>query len=188
MLPRLGTSKLISTWIWITIATTLLAAVVPGVAWWLALSPDRVWHGEVWRLVTWVFLHGGPMLLVWSCIVIYRIGDDLVGRWGERGLARFLIKVLGGAALVTCGLAWLSDTVWHHMQRCGFAVGDALVIAWARQFPNRVLRLQGLLDVYGRNLILITVAITCAHAIFYGPLAMIPELATCALAYYVDNR
>lgn len=185
---RLGANKVIARWIGITVAATLLANLVPGVAWLAALIPERVWHGELWRLVTWVFIERGPVTLVWTCVAIYKLGGDLVDRWGHRGFLRYMIGVLGAAAAVTCLAAWASETIWHHVQLGGFAVGDALVIAWARQFPNRVIKIEGILDLNGRNLIAVTIAITCAYALFAGPLAMLPELAACAFAYYRGNR
>ena len=41
----------------------------------------------------------------------------------------------------------------------------------------------GVLRLNGRNLIAGVIAITCAYAIFAGPLAMAPELLACAAAY-----
>jgi membrane associated rhomboid family serine protease len=183
MLPRLGSSKLISTWIWITLVASIAAAVSGGLMGWAALAPARIWRGEVWRLVTWVFVEPGALSLILTCASIYKFGGELAPRWGDRRLRRFLIEILGGAAVVTALLGLVSTEVWHRGYLGGWAVCDVLVIAWARQYPDSVLVLYGLLRLNGRNLVTVVIAITCAYAIFAGPLAMAPELLVCAAAY-----
>jgi hypothetical protein len=183
MLPRLGSSKLVSTWIWITIAASIAAAMSLGFAMWAALVPARIWRGEVWRLVTWVFVEPGALALILTCASIYRFGGDLAPRWGDRRLRRFLIEILGGVAVATALLGLISNEVWHRGYLGGWAVSDVLVIAWARQYPDSVLVLYGTVRLNGRNLITIVIAITCVYAIFTGPFARAPELLACAAAY-----
>lgn len=183
MLPRLGSSKLVSTWIWITVLASIAAALSGGLAGWAALAPARIWRGEVWRLATWVFVEPGALALILTCASIYKFGGELAPRWGDRRLRRFLIEILGGAAVVTALLGLVSTEVWHRGYLGGWAASDVLVIAWARQYPDSVLVLYGLLRLNGRNLITAVIAITCAYAIFVGPLAMAPELLACAAAY-----
>ena len=183
MLPRLGSSKLISTWIWITLAVSIAAAVSGGLMRWAALAPARIWRGEGWRLVTWVFVEPGALSLILTCASIYKFGGELAPRWGDRRLQRFMIEILGGAAVVTALLGLVSTEVWHRGYLGGWAVCDVLVIAWARQYPDSVLVLYGTVRLNGRNLITAVIAITCVYAIFAGPLAMAPELLACAAAY-----
>lgn len=180
MLPRLGPSKLISTWIWITVLASIAAALSGALAGWLALAPGRIWHGEVWRLGTWVFVEPGALALILTCASIYQFGGELAPRWGDRRLRRLVIQILGGAAVATTLLALISAEIWHRQYFGGWAACDVLVIAWARQYPDSVLVLYGLVRLNGRNLITVVIAITCAYAIFAGPLAMAPELLACA--------
>lgn len=183
MLPRLGSSKLISTWIWITLVASIAAAVSGGLMEWAALAPARIWRGEVWRLVTWAFVEPGALSLILTCASIYKFGGELAPRWGDRRLRRFMIEILGGAAVVTALLGLVSTEVWHRGYLGGWAVCDVLVIAWARQYPDSVLVLYGMVQLSGRNLITAVIAITCTYALFAGPLAMAPELLACAAAY-----
>jgi hypothetical protein len=94
-----------------------------------------------------------------------------------------VIEILCGAAVVTALLGLISTEVWRARYLGGWAACDVLVIAWARQYPDSVLVLYGVLQLNGRNLITAVIAITCAYAIFAGPLAMAPELLACAAAY-----
>jgi hypothetical protein len=188
MFPRWSSSKLVSTWITVTLAASIVATVDGGwLASWAALAPSRIWHGEVWRLATWVVIEPGPLSLVLTCACIYKFGGELAPRWGDRRLRRFLVEVLGGAAVATALLAFLSDHAWHMHRLGGWAVSDALVIAWARQYPESTLVLYGLVHLHGRRLIMITIGITGVYALFVGPFAMAPDLLACAAALWYPS-
>jgi hypothetical protein len=181
MLPQLGASKLVSRWIAATLAASIVAAVDAGwLASWAAFAPSRIWRGELWRLVTWIVLEPSPIGLAITCLCIYKFGGDLAVRWGERRLRRFMIEVLGGSAIAAALIALISRDAWSVYAGGGWAVRDALVIAWARQFPNSPLSLYGIVTLNGRNLIRVTVAITVLVAIYAGPLRMPLELLVCA--------
>lgn len=183
MWPRLGSSKLISRWITITLAASIVAAVDGGwLASWTALAPARIWRGEVWRLVTWVFVERGPISLVLTCAAIFKLGGDLAHRWGERRLRRFLIEIVLGVGVVTSVLALVASDAWHIARCGGWAVGDVLLIAWARQYPGQPLTLYGFLTLRGRQLVMLTVGVALLFAIYVGPFAMAPELLACAAA------
>jgi membrane associated rhomboid family serine protease len=183
MLPRLGSSKLVSSWITITLAVSLLAALDGGwVASWLSLAPARIWRGEVWRLGTWIFVERGPMPLVLTCAAIYKLGGDLAPRWGDRRLRSFMIEIIVGAAVVTSIVGLVASDAWHLQRTGGWAATDVLVIAWARQFPERTLVLYGFLSLRGRDLIAVTLGVVIVFSIYLGPIAMLPELLACAAA------
>jgi len=185
MLPRLGSSKLVSRWITITLVASIVTVIDGGwLAGWLAFEPARVWRGELWRLATWVFVAPRPSSLVLTCACLYKLGGDLAHRWGDRKLRRFLIEIVVGAAGVTTVIAVVVAPIWHLSRVGGWGVCDTLVIGWARQYPDRMLELYGLVRLSGRNLIAVTVGITCVYAIYVGPLAMAPELLACAAAYH----
>src|SRR5262245_10435162 len=154
MLPRWSSSKLVSTWITVTLAASIVAMLDGGwLAGWAALAPSRIWRGELWRLATWVVIEPGPLSLVLTCACLYKFGGELAPRWGDRRLRRFLVEGLGAAAVVTTLVAVLSADVWRMYHLGGWAVCDALVIAWARQYPDSTLVLYGLVHLHGRRLI-----------------------------------
>jgi membrane associated rhomboid family serine protease len=180
----LGSSKLVSRWIAVTLAVSIIAAIDGGfLDTWAALAPARIWRGELWRLATWSFIVSGPYCLLLTCVAIYYFGGQLATRWGERRLRRFMIEVLVGAALATTLFALISGDAWRMYRGGGWAVSDALVIAWARQFPDADLVLYGLVRLRGRDLITVTIGITAVYALFSGLFTWLPELAVCAAAY-----
>jgi GlpG protein len=66
--------------------------------WWDGLESIR--RGEVWRLVTPIFIHFGPIHLLFNMIMLYQLGGPVEMR---RGSWRFLLLVL--ALAVTSNLA-----------------------------------------------------------------------------------
>ena len=180
MIPRIAASKLVSTAILAILAVSIVAMLDGGfTASWLGLAPERIWHGQLWRLVTWVVLQPAPWGLVVTCLAIYKFGGELAPRWGERRLRRFALHVvLAGGVVATLG-ALVSDSAWLVCRGGGWAITDALVIAWARQYPVAVLRLYGLVELSGPRLVWATVAITSLYALACGPATVGPELVAC---------
>lgn len=186
MLPRLGSSKVVSTWILVTLVASIVAMASGGrLAAFTALAPERIWHGEVWRLVTWPLIDLSPYSLVVTCVSIYKFGGELAPRWGERRLRRFALHIVIAAGVVTSLGALLSPHAWHMSRTGGWAISEALVIAWARQYPAATLRLYGMIELGGRRLIAFTVGFAILTAIASSPFVMAPELVAClAAAYY----
>jgi membrane associated rhomboid family serine protease len=181
MWPRLGSSSFTTKWIVATLACSIVAVLDGGwLARWFALSPSHIWHGQVWRLVTWPLVEPGPLSLVITCVSIYKFGGELAVRWGDRRLQRFVAEIVILASVVTC---LLSAVTGHFVFRLGgWAMTDALVIAWARQFPTRALVVYGLITVRGRDLIRLTIAVAILYALYVSPVAMAPELVACLAA------
>jgi len=132
----------------------------------LVLSPDRVWAGELWRLVTWVFVVPDPIGLLFGCLaMVLWFGPDLVGAWGPR---RFLSVYLGLAAAsgaVTSLLArLLAPRLLGNVYAGWWPMIDALIIAWALIFPFRDLYLFFVLPLRGLNLVYGTIGITLLFA------------------------
>ena len=180
MLPRLGSSTFVTRWLVATLIASIVAAVDGGwLASWTALAPSRIWHGEIWRVVTWPLIEAHPLQLVLTCVAIYKFGGELAVRWGDRRLERFAMHVVIAAGVITSLLAIVAGQ--RYMQRVGgWAVGDLLVIAWARQFPERPLMLYHVLVLRGRDIVRLTVAVAIVFAIYFGPVVMGPELLACA--------
>src|SRR5256885_1878791 len=57
-----------------------------------SLVVDRVFSGEIWRVVTWSVLEPSPISLLFACLFLYWFGRDLAGVWGSR---RFLNVYVG---------------------------------------------------------------------------------------------
>jgi hypothetical protein len=93
----------------------------------LSLSPSRIWHGEVWRLVSYAaflpsfFSPGGPFLFLWSMVILYFCGrevEQFVGRRSYLGLYAALLFVpsvlfwLAGPILGLSGYLSCSEVIF----------------------------------------------------------------------------
>lgn len=155
----------------------------------LALLPDAVWRGEVWRLLTWPLVLSGPLRLLLSCAVLYVFGGDLVAAWGSRRTWRYLAVVLLAAGAGTSILGWVLPGVWWHAHLGGTALVDALLLAWARQFPHQQVLIYFFLPMRGRQLVALVIVVAVLAALYYGLARALPELLTIAAALaYLDRR
>lgn len=154
----------------------------------LALLPEAIWRGQIWRLVTWPFIQGSPLSLIFACVTIYVFGSDLLRAWGQRRFVRYLAGIVLIAGVGTSLLAFLLPAAWDLPQLGGMVVADALVIAWARQFPDQLVRAYFVLIVRGRQLVSVVVAVTIVFAVFYGIAWMLPELLGVSAALLHRNR
>ncbi len=145
-------------------------------------SPDLVWRGEVWRLLTWLVVETDPFALVFGALMLWIFGRDLAFGLGER---RFLLAFAGigaGAAAATTllALAWprLGPGAWSG----SWPAIDGLMVAWAVLFPGRQLAFMLVLPVSGRALLWLTVGGTALYAVFYGVVPYVPHLLAEGLA------
>ena len=173
-------------WIAITAATSIVAAIEGGgLALRLALVPRLVWRGELWRLVTWPFVIPGALGLVFTCIAIYFFGSPLLSVWGARKLRRFILGTILIGGVGTCLVAPVVPIAWWYPHLGGMALTDALVIAWALQFPDARLRIYGLVEVGGPTLAYGTVMVTGLLVLFSSLAPFLPELLACGFALTV---
>jgi membrane associated rhomboid family serine protease len=57
---------------------------------WLALRPDDVVHHlAIWQLVTYLFLHGGVMHLLFNMLTLWMFGVTLERDWGTRRFLKY---------------------------------------------------------------------------------------------------
>lgn len=77
----------------------LLGIVLPGFSWyWFSLDMELVLRGQIWRLVTFIFLPPGTSLIwtIFSIYFYYFIGSSLEAQWGAfRFNLFYLIGCLG---------------------------------------------------------------------------------------------
>ncbi|MCX5659341.1 MAG: rhomboid family intramembrane serine protease [Planctomycetota bacterium] len=122
---------------------------------WGNLSAAKaVFSGQVWRLVTFQFLHIGLLHLVFNLFVIYFFGRMIEPALGSRRyLAYYLLSGLGGGALFLL-LVWLGGVVPNASRVPGLLVVDidsplvgasagcyGVLVAAAVLYPHETVRL-----------------------------------------------
>ncbi len=96
-----------------------------------ALVPSLVFkEWQIWRLFTYVFLHGNPWHILFNMLALWMFGVEIEHRWGTK---RFLIFYFIGGI----GAGLLSFLMWN-----AFIIGAsgavlALLTVYAFYFPHR---------------------------------------------------
>jgi membrane associated rhomboid family serine protease len=140
------------------------------------LVAANVWHGEVWRLVTWPFVETSPIGLLFSCLFIYWFGRELAELWGSPRFLGVFGGVILSAAVLTCLVALIDQSALPLPHVGSWALTAAMVIAWGLTFPDNVVRLYFVLPIRGYWLAWLTCAITAIYAVYSGWEFFLPQL------------
>jgi membrane associated rhomboid family serine protease len=114
----------------------------------LQLDADAVLHGQVWRLLTYAFLHSPAsfMHILFNMLFLWWFGSDVEDLYGPREFVAIYLTaaVLGGLAFV---LAW--KMVPHQGAYCIGASGAvmAVLVLCAIHYPTRIIYLFFFLPV-----------------------------------------
>jgi membrane associated rhomboid family serine protease len=167
-----------------TLLVTILAANARTVLALGVMTPSLVLSGQLWRLLTWTFFELSPISLLFVCFAFLIFGRELVYHWGPTGFLSVCAGIVVGAGLVTCLIArvighGLMDASWAS----AWALGEALIIAYAMLFPSRTILFSLIIPVAGRQLLVLTVAATLVFALLVSFAQVIPHLAAQGLMY-----
>ena len=122
----------------------------PGINQMLVLAPALVLQGEIWRLVTFMFVSPGwhPLFAAFALYLFFLMGNALEGEWGE---FRFNLFVFVGY-VATLIAAWVAP---GGVATNAFILGSVF-LAFAYLYPDFVIYLFFILPVKIKWLALIT--------------------------------
>ena len=121
-----------------------------------ALIPTRVLgHFEIWRLLTYQFLHAGAWHVALNMLMLWMFGSELEQRWGGSFFLKYyLVCGLGGGLIYTLVRAGTGDPT---VGASGAIFG--VLMAYGMWFPNRVVLLGFLFPVRVRHVIVFLIVI-----------------------------
>src|SRR5258705_5060673 len=104
------------------------------------LTPQDVVHGQVWRLVTYMFLHAGPFHVLFNMLFLWMFGVELERTWGTRFFLKYYF-VTGVAAAVTTIVVSFVPLFGLHQLYFTQTVGAsgavvAVLVAYGLYFPH----------------------------------------------------
>ncbi|MBE6957325.1 MAG: rhomboid family intramembrane serine protease [Ruminococcaceae bacterium] len=142
------------------IAVWLLDMISGGLAsLWLSFIPSAVFYGQVWRLVTFVFVPAtsDPLYLGLALLMYYYLGTQLEQIWGS---TRFTVFYLLGMVLtILCGLA-LGFSPFRDLAVVNMGyVNLSLFLAFATLFPDAQFRIYFFIPIRGKWLALVYVVL-----------------------------
>jgi len=138
----------------------------------VALSPSAVFHAQIWRLVTYLFLHAGPFHLIFNMLALWMFGVELERIWGSRYFLKYYF-VCGVGAGVTMLLLSLIPVGPFAYLASSITVGASgaiygILLAYALYFPNRPILLFMFFPVPARYAVMIMGGIALLLS-FEGP-------------------
>lgn len=141
----------------------------------LEFDGSAVLSGEVWRLVTFLFLPptANPLLLLIALYFLWIIGDGLEEAWGVFRLNLFFLITAG--ATVTAAFVFGTEAT-------GFHINTFLFLSFATLYPNFTVLLFFILPVAVKWLGLMTFGFTAAEFVV-GPPGVKAAIAAAALGY-----
>jgi membrane associated rhomboid family serine protease len=147
------------------VAFFLAQTAVPGLTWSLGLVPSAVSGGfQVWRLATYMFLHGGVFHLLFNMLVLWMFGTELERIWGRRYFLKFYLVTGIGAGILTVLFSMLPIGVAEEIS-LSVVIGASgaiygLLLAYALYFPDRQILFALLFPIPAKYFVMIIGAIS----------------------------
>jgi membrane associated rhomboid family serine protease len=117
---------------------------------------------QLWQLITYMFMHGGPMHLLFNMIALWMFGMELENVWGSRKFLTYYLACGIGAGLSNLLIAPLFTVTGPTVGASGAIYG--VLIAFAMMFPTRPIFLYFLLPIQARYFVLMYIALNCMQA------------------------
>jgi membrane associated rhomboid family serine protease len=88
-----------------------------------------------WQLVTYGFLHGGLMHLLFNMFGLYMFGSDIEAVWGQRRFLTYYLVCIVTAGIAQLTVTWMTGSVYPTVGASGAVFG--LLLAFGMMFPRR---------------------------------------------------
>jgi membrane associated rhomboid family serine protease len=115
------------------------------------LSPLMVAQGAVWQLVTYMFLHGNLLHLLFNMLGLWMFGRDLEYDWGSREFLKYYFVCGIGAGLVTLLALW--GNVTYTIGASGAVYG--ILLAFGMAYPNRYIFLWFVIPIKAKYFVIL---------------------------------
>ena len=133
-----------------------LITVISGVKYELfysnfGLVPVKLWKGwMIWQPLTYLFLHGNFIHLLFNMFVLWMFGKDLENEWGKRAFYQYYFVSGIGAGIITSLFSFGSYTPVIGASGANYG----LLLAYGLMYPNRMVYLYGIFPVKVKFMVL----------------------------------
>jgi membrane associated rhomboid family serine protease len=121
----------------VNVAFFLLGALAPRFLYsYLALTPlDVFQRGELWQVVTYMFVHGGFWHIAFNMLALFMFGGPLERRWGSPEFLLYYFVTGVGAGVATLVVNWYAGLGAVAVIGASGAIFGVL-LAFATEFPD----------------------------------------------------
>ena len=139
-------------YIWLSLGAQLYSLI--------ALSRYQLLRGQIWRLVTFVFVppSSSPLFIIFALYFYYMIGLSLENRWGKVKFNLYYLVGMAGA-WITCLLTGHADNMFLNL---------SLFFGYAALYPNNEVLFMMILPIKMKYLALLDAAIYLYYFIVGG--------------------
>ena len=134
----------------------------------LGLTPglivERFW---IWQLATYLFLHGGPVHILFNMLGIWMFGVELERLWGTRQFVKYYAITGIGAGLTVLGVGLLlgpSSATYRFVTIGASGALYGLLVAFAYYYPERPLLMFFLFPIPAKYFVMIVGAMAFLSA------------------------
>jgi rhomboid family protein len=154
------------------VVTFLVSLVVPAMVLQLGVVPQAVFtRGAVWQLVSYMFLHGDIMHLVFNMLSLWMFGTELERKWRTRFFTKYYFVTGIGAGILT--LLWsisplpFAESLYYSVMIGASGAIYGVLLAYGLEFPHRTIFLL-IFPVQARYFVLIAGALTFLYSMGAG--------------------
>lgn len=153
-----------------------------SLSYYLSFSKSRIMNGEIWRLLTFVFvpMEGNLLLLAISLYFYWMMGECLQNQWGTFRFTLFYTIGMLGSVIAGCITGYAT----------AYYLNMSLMLAMAAIHPNMPLRMYGMIEIRIKWLALFSVAMMVLPLLRSGSwqqlLSLIVALAN-VLLFFADR-
>jgi membrane associated rhomboid family serine protease len=150
------------------VAVFIAQSIDPGQAGfletWLGLIPASVFgQFRIWQPATYMFLHGGPIHLLFNMLALWMFGTELERMWGTRYFLKFYFVCGIGAGVLTVLFSLMPFGFAEELRR-SIVIGASgaiygLLLAYGLYFPHRPILMFMLFPIPARYFVMIIGAI-----------------------------
>lgn len=139
---------------------------------WGVMNPSLVMQGQVWRLLTYAFLHSlsDPLHIVFNMLTLYYFGREMERVLGQLEFTAFYLVSAVSAAAIYLGWGFVARSPAPMLGASGAVM--AVLMLYACHFPRRKVQLFGVIPLEIRMLVALYVLFDTL------PLLMAPRSVT----------
>lgn len=102
---------------------------------------------EVWQLITYQFIHGGFLHILFNMFILWMFGIEVENLWGSKRFLTFYLSagVIGGLFQLILSPILFGNAMWNTIGASGAIMG--VMVAFAFLFPNRMIYLYFLIPI-----------------------------------------
>ena len=141
------------------VAAFVVSWFAPALIGLFGLEAQAVFRLQVWRVVTYMFLHGGIFHILFNMLALWMFGVELERMWGSRYFLKYYF-VCGVGAAVTTLLLSLAPGAFGNNLYYALTVGASgavygILLAFALYFPYRPILLMFVFPVPAKYAVMI---------------------------------